>query len=211
MGKVDGAVRERKRRVTARGLATRDKILNSTIACIVRSGFSALSVENVIEDSGISRGSILHHFPNRTALAIAAADRSLRLVLDQSDERYAQLTDPYEKLLSHAQIAWETHNLPPGLALMEILQAARWDTDLSAALRPIIESGEQEVKQRLSRLAANAGVRNPAQYVSRGWLLVATVRGMIIEHSFNPNREIINAAIADMKEAHRRFCERVTT
>ena len=46
-----------------------------------------------------------------------------------------------------------------------------------------------------------------AAVVVFGWLLIASVRGLIIEHSINPSRPMILAAIDRMMERHRRFCD----
>ena len=63
----------RPRRLTKRGIDTRERILDATIKCIVRVGFTATTIEHVMLEAGLSRGSVLHQFPNRVALMVAAA------------------------------------------------------------------------------------------------------------------------------------------
>lgn len=199
----------RPRRLTRRGADMRARILGATIACIVRSGFAAMTVESVIAEAGISRGSMLHQFPTRLDLVVATADRAMHVVLQQARDRAGAIEDPFRRLADYAQIVWDTQSLPEGLALTEILQAAGWDRELAAAIRPIAAIVEQEVRDEMVGLATAAGIADIETMVARGWLLVSSARGLIIEHRLNEERPMILAAIEEMKASHRRFCEAV--
>ncbi|MGJ3627383.1 TetR/AcrR family transcriptional regulator [Sphingomonas sp. MMS24-JH45] len=111
------------RRLTEKGLATRNRILDATVACIVRSGFAATTIETVMAEAGLSRGSAPHQFPTRLDLAVATAERSMRRVMEAARERAEAIPDRFERLAGYAQIGWEMHSLPDGLALTDILQA----------------------------------------------------------------------------------------
>jgi AcrR family transcriptional regulator len=175
------------RRLTDKGAATRERILAATVERIVESGFAAMTIESVMAKAGLSRGSVLHQFPTRLDLAIATAQRTMRAVMDAARERANAIDDPFERLAGYAQIVWDTHSTPEGLALTDILNAARWDTELLAAIQPVAAQVESEI--------------------ARGWLLVSSARGLIIEHRLGSNRHVINAAIEEMKLSHRRYCE----
>lgn len=197
----------RDRRLTRRGADTREKILQATVACIVRSGFAAMTFENVMAEAGISRGSILHQFPNRVALAIATMARSMEVVVGEARRMSALIEDPFTRLVDYPQIVWDTHSLPEGLALTEILQAARWDEELADGIRPFTQKSEDEVAVELAGLARAAGFPDPQVMVARGWLLVASARGLIIESRLGYERPMIAEAVAEMKRSHRRYCE----
>ena len=199
----------RDRRLTRRGADTREKILQATVACIVRSGFSAMTFENVMAEAGISRGSVLHQFPNRVALTIATMARSMEVVVSEARRMSALIHDPFTRLADYAQIVWDTHSLPEGLALTEILQAARWDEELAAGIRPFTQKSEDEVAVELAQLARAAGFPYPQVMVARGWLLVASARGLIIESRLGYERPMIAEAVEEMKRSHRRYCESV--
>lgn len=199
----------RDRRLTRRGADTREKILQATIACIVRSGFAAMTFENVMAEASISRGSVLHQFPNRVALAIATMARSMEVVVAEARRMSALIEDPFSRLADYAQIVWDTHSMPEGLALTEILQAARWDEELAAGIRPFTQQSEDEVAVELAELAEAAGFADPQVMVARGWLLVASARGLIIESRLGYERPIIAEAVEEMKRSHRRYCESV--
>jgi AcrR family transcriptional regulator len=197
----------RTRRLTRRGADTRDKILEATISCLERSGFAAMTVENVMAEAGISRGSVLHQFPNRIALAINTAERAMQTVVDEARARAMRIEDPFARLADYAQIVWDTHSMREGLALTEILQAARWDSELAAGIRPFTQKAEDEVAVELVELARAAGLAEPGIMIARGWLLVASARGLIIESRLGYHRPMIAEAVEEMKRSHRRFCE----
>ena len=199
----------RDRRLTRRGADTREKILQATVACIVRSGFTEMTVENVMAEAGISRGSVLHQFPNRVALAIETMARTMEVVVMEARRLAAVIDDPFSRLADYAQIVWDTHSMPEGLALTEILQAARWDEELAEGIRPFIQKAEDAVAVELVELAEAAGFPNPQVMVARGWLLVASARGLIIESRLGYTRPIIAEAVEEMKRSHRRYCESV--
>lgn len=192
--------------MTRRGIDTREKILDATIKCIVRAGFTATTIEHVMVEAGLSRGSVLHQFPNRVALMVAAAELAMRRVMDSARTMAEAVDDPFERLSDYARISWEAHSLPEGLALTDILLAARWDRELLDGLQPITSRVEQEIHDEFIKLASEAGFSDAEALVPHGWLLIASVRGLIIEHSVNQSRPMIIAAIERMKERHRRFC-----
>lgn len=196
----------RPRRLTKRGIDAREKILDATIKCIVRAGFTATTIEHVMVEAGLSRGSVLHQFPNRVALMVATAERAMRRVMDSARIMAEAIEDPFERLSDYARISWETHSQPEGLALTDILLAARWDSELLAGLQPVTSNVEQEIHDEFIKLAREAGFTDAEALVPHGWLLIASVRGLIIEHSVNQSRPMIIAAIERMKERHRRFC-----
>lgn len=194
------------RQMTRRGIDARDRILDATIKCIVRDGFTATTIAQVMTETGLSRGSVLHQFPNRIALMVATAERAMRCVMDSARDMAQAIDDPFERLSDYARIAWQTHSQPEGLALTDILLAGRWDRELLDELQPVTSKVEQEIHDEFIRLASDAGFTDPEALVPHGWLLIASVRGLIIENSVNQSRPMILAAIERMKERHRRFC-----
>jgi AcrR family transcriptional regulator len=197
----------RPRKLTQRGADTRQKILDATVRVIVSSGFAAMTVERVMAESGISRGSVLHQFPNRLALAVATAERTLQVVIELARAGAQAKADPFERLASHAEVVWDAHSSPEGLALNEIVMAAGWDRELAEGIRPIVEVVEADIHEQFVELAREAGLPDPEAFVARGWWLVSSVRGLVIEHRLLQPRPVIDAAVEEMKASHRRYCE----
>lgn len=55
----------------ANGRATRMKILAAARAIIIEKGTDSLSIDRVIKEAGVSKGSFMYHFPSRQALVEA--------------------------------------------------------------------------------------------------------------------------------------------
>lgn len=206
---LEQPARLRPRKLTRRGADVRNRILGAMITCIVRSGFDATTVEHVMAEAGLSRGSVLHQFPTRLELTVATAEAAMRVVMADTEERAAAVADPFERLLHYPTIMWETHTDSHALALTDILLAARWNTELAQALLPVTSAIELQVSDEFLSLASAAGLPDPAAYVPHGWLLLASTRGLIIEYKLDPSRPMILEAIAMMKAEHQRLCERL--
>lgn len=201
--------RIRPRKLTRRGADARSKIINAMIACIVRSGFAATTVEHVMAEAGLSRGSVLHQFPTRLELVVACADYAMREMMDAGRAYGEAIADPYERLVKYADNLWANHSHPNGLVVTDILLATRWDAELAAALLPVTSDIELQIQDEFLKLARDAGLADPHAFVPYGWLLLASVRGLLIEHKLNPKRPMILEAIEVMKVEHRRLCERL--
>ncbi len=57
------------------GAATREKLLDAAQALIFDHGFSATSVDRVIERAGVTKGAFFHHFESKAALGRAVLER----------------------------------------------------------------------------------------------------------------------------------------
>lgn len=57
---------------------TRDKLLNAAFCEIHRHGFQAASIANILQDTGLTKGALYHHFPNKQDLGLAVVDEIIR-------------------------------------------------------------------------------------------------------------------------------------
>jgi AcrR family transcriptional regulator len=57
-----------------RSRATRARLMEATIACLVERGWTGTSTTLVSQRAGVSRGAQLHHFPTKNDLVLAAID-----------------------------------------------------------------------------------------------------------------------------------------
>lgn len=60
---------------TCGGISLRDRVLDAAEAVVVRQGIANLTLEAVAADAGLSKGGLLHHFPNKDHLIKAMVDR----------------------------------------------------------------------------------------------------------------------------------------
>jgi AcrR family transcriptional regulator len=69
-------------RLTAKGRATRDRIVQAAAELIVTEGLSASSMENVRKAAAVSGSQLAHYFTDKGALIRAVIRRQIGLVLD---------------------------------------------------------------------------------------------------------------------------------
>ena len=54
--------------------ATQRILLEATLRCLGRQGYASTSISEIIKEAGVSRGALLHHYPNKIDLVAAAID-----------------------------------------------------------------------------------------------------------------------------------------
>ena len=57
---------------------TRDKILQSAFCEIHRQGFQAASIANILQDTGLTKGALYHHFLTKQALGLAVVEEVIK-------------------------------------------------------------------------------------------------------------------------------------
>lgn len=207
MNEILGQIEKRGlRKLTKRGVETRQRIIDAVVRVIVDEGYGAATIERILSGASVSRGSLLHQFPNRIALMVTTAEWAMDAMLASSQRSAASISDAFERLVAYSHITWAVHNEPSGLTVMDLLLAARWDRDLAQALQPVALRIEQDIQRGLLDLAREAGLPDPSAYIPQGWVIVATTRGLMTEMSIGVDRPMISAAVDQMHEHHRLFC-----
>jgi len=127
--------------------ATRTRLIEATIACLVRHGYARTTTPLVAAEAGLSRGAMLHHFDTVQALIHAT-------IVELHEKRLRAFRRASE---SHAgnspgmiRAYWQQLQKPGFIAFHELALAARCDADLAAILLPL----QAEYQQRQQELAA---------------------------------------------------------
>ena len=114
-------------------------ILDAAVACLVEDGYAGASTLAVQARAAVSRGRLLHHFPSRAQLLVAAAEHLSTTLLEDTRRRAADLMadePPGPERVGRAiDLMWTTFQEPPFWAALELWTAARTDPELRAALR----------------------------------------------------------------------------
>lgn len=90
------------------GTATRQRILDTAERLVIGNGFAATSVNQVIAESGTSKGAFFYHFASKLDLAKALVDRYAAADLahlDQAVARAEAMTgDPAERVIEFVRV-----------------------------------------------------------------------------------------------------------
>jgi len=139
-----------KRRADRNGAATRQKLLDAALECLIELGVAGTTTLAVQRRAGASRGALLHHFPTHADLLAASVAELVKrneAAVTASRAGTAQPGDPL-RMAVHA-LAYAGRQ-PAYLAELELWAVARTDRPLKQALI----SAERTAKREIDRVSA---------------------------------------------------------
>lgn len=97
--------------MAAKGEATKDKLLYIAEKYILQNGYSATSIEQIINEAGITKGGFFYHFEGKNALAYALLQRYRKqeaFLFSNMFSRAEELTDdPLQQMLVFVKLLAE--------------------------------------------------------------------------------------------------------
>jgi AcrR family transcriptional regulator len=130
---------------TERRTHTRRALLDATFSCLVERGYAGTSTNDIIRVAGVSRGALLHHFASKAELMGEAVEDVFTRCEMEFREGFAAL--PIEqRTLDHAlEELWAIFRGPTFDAAVELLVAARTDTELREVLHAVLQRFRRNV------------------------------------------------------------------
>lgn len=114
----------------------RSRLLEATLQCLAEDGYAASTLSSIVRRAGVSRGAQVHHYPNKQALMLDAAEDLLRRTYRQLGELLLSIGDEDDRLARLVEAAWgQVFSTPLFHAYTELLVASLRDADLAEALR----------------------------------------------------------------------------
>jgi AcrR family transcriptional regulator len=196
VGRVTTTAREPRQE---RSRATRQRLLEATVACLVEHGWSGATTTVIAERAGVSRGAQLHHYPTRASLVLAA-------VTHLADKRGQELRADSERLTADGQervgkvidLLATAFTGPLFVAALEVWMAARTDPELRERLIPV----EARVGREMHRLTVEMlgadenrpGVREAVQ------VTLDLLRGLGVVNLLNDDTQRRNQLLSTWKQ-----------
>ena len=118
----------------SKSAATRARLIDATIRCLIKYGHSRTTTPRVAEEAGMSRGAMLHHFENGSALMYAAVAELHEKRLRAFRQSAGSTTHEVHTLV---RAYWKQVSSPTFTAFHELALAARTDRDLAHILVPV--------------------------------------------------------------------------
>ncbi|MFN3458426.1 MAG: TetR/AcrR family transcriptional regulator [Novosphingobium sp.] len=133
-------------RQVRKSAATRARLIEATISCLVKHGYARTVTPLVAAEAGLSRGAMLHHFANGDAL--------IRATIAELHERrlnaFRRASQAHEgDVRAMVRGYWQQLQKPGFIAFQELAMAARTDPGLAAILLPL----QDEFAQKFQALA----------------------------------------------------------
>lgn len=167
-----------------RSAATREALLDATLASLVEDGYAGTTTARVCERAGLSRGAHLHHFQTRAALLAAAVEHLAAQLGEQLAPEVASLAEGPERSEAGLDLLWQAYAGPLFQAALDLWTHARTDPELRASLEPV----ERTLERRTVLLARDLfpGLVGRADFERLVVMAVATVRGLALLDTFQP-------------------------
>jgi AcrR family transcriptional regulator len=140
--------------------ATRDRVIDAAVACILERGFYRASSNEITRRAGVSWGVIQYYFGSREALMLAVLRDGARRFSELVAAAHADGTTVAERLNSLLETLTSHYGQPEYLAYVQIALNMDHDPDTSAevrkTLREVAEQSSKDVRRMLREALGSA-------------------------------------------------------
>ncbi|WP_229054277.1 TetR/AcrR family transcriptional regulator [Aeromicrobium sp. Leaf350] len=169
----------------ARSRVTQQHLLDTAVEVLIEHGYSGASTLKIQQRAGVSRGRLLHQYPHRDALLVAAVQHIAegRVLATHSSSGWP--TEPAERVRAAIRSMWSTYHQGYFWAATELWLAARQNTALAEALRPREHALGAAIREAVDQLFGPEVTAHP-RYSSLREVLNSSMRGVALTYSFDP-------------------------
>ena len=126
---------------------TRRALLDAAVESLIEVGFARTTTLEVQRRADVSRGALLHHFPSKAELLVAAVDHLAEMRAKELKVFASQLPagNPRERQDAVLDLLWQCFSGTFFQVAMELRTAARTDPEL----RPVLIVAEKSLRERI--------------------------------------------------------------
>ncbi len=164
--------------------STREQILEAAYREIHIHGFQAASLSRILERTGVTKGALYHHFPNKTALGYAVVDEVLARRIEQSFiQPLNEADDPVDALIAiieQAGSAFTLCDVELGCPLSSLSQEMSGiDEGFRQRLMAIYERWRSALQQAFERAQQSGRLTASVDVETLSVMVVATLDGCL--------------------------------
>jgi AcrR family transcriptional regulator len=159
--------------------STRLQIVEATLRCFSRLGYSRTTTAAIAEEAGLSRGAMLHHFPTRRDVVRAAVEHLHAKRLTAFRRAIEKLPPGENRAHGALRAHWEQLSHPLYAVFLELYVAARTDAELADILMPAETAFVREL--RATAMDVVPEWRNRGKNFDLGYdLVICSLQGMAL-------------------------------
>lgn len=129
-----------------RAIETRRRLLNAAFKVLVETGHAGTTTQEVCRRAGVPRGTLLHHFENRAQLLTAALEHVIERRMRDFRTDVSKLPQEGDRITQIIDLLWRRIKSPTFYAWLELVVAARTDSELRADVRRMMKRVNAEMK-----------------------------------------------------------------
>ncbi|HSP36143.1 MAG TPA: helix-turn-helix domain-containing protein [Frankiaceae bacterium] len=171
-----------------RTVDSRNQILDAAVACLIEGGYSGATTLQIQGRAGVSRGRLLHHFPSRDVLLVAAAHHlavtRVQATVSKAESQLARHPGGTARIDRVVELMWETHHEPHYWAAVELWTAARTHDEIAGALLQEERRLGGEVRSAVDGMFGAELTERAGYPVLRDQLL-SSMRGAALAYAFD--------------------------
>ena len=163
---------------------TRQTLLEAAFAEIHRNGFQAASLAQILAETGLTKGALYHHFPDKKALGLAVVDEVIRPRL--AAMMFAPLADTrqplatMQALLTAKAAEDDPYVVKLGCPLNNLMQEmSPVDENFRQHLNDVFEAWVAVVAAALKRGKTAGEVRRDVEAESTAFFIVSALEGCV--------------------------------
>ena len=192
-----------------RRAATRAKILDAALACLLEHGYSGTTTLMVQHRAGVSRGSLLHQFPTKAALMVSVLHRITRQTDRAYTTRMATSRDDRHRWELLVDVLWEELSKPTGFVRIQIMVAAYSEPEMMDRIGPYNAEMDKSYRDRIWGLAQRLGVKDRDGVDAAVSVFSAAVRGLALDLFYPRPTLDIDAALDLIRRNHMAALDRL--
>jgi AcrR family transcriptional regulator len=156
---------------------TRRALLDAAVESLIEVGFARTTTLEVQRRADVSRGALLHHFPSKAELLVAAVDHLAEMRAKELKVLSSQLPpgDRRERTDAVLDLLWQCFSGTFFQVAMELRTAARTDPEL----RPVLAVAEKSLRERILNQARTLFGKEVAEHPGLERALDLTLQLMI--------------------------------
>ena len=154
---------------------TRRALLDAAVESLIEVGFARTTTLEVQRRADVSRGALLHHFPSKAELLVAAVDHLAEMRARELKLLSAQLPEGRARTDAVLALLWQCFSGTFFQVAMELRTAARTDPEL----RPVLATAEKALRERILAQARTLFGKDVAEHPGLERALDLTLQLMI--------------------------------
>ena len=156
-------------------ITTREKIINSAYKLFYEKGFNGTSIDDILKDAGLNKGSLYHLFKSKKEVLLAVIEEKIAYNLKEKYKEIPTSSNPLA-YLEERLLTTDSFDFKHGCALNNLVQEmSPVDADIAKALLKVYQDLEHSYY-----LALRDTSLNDTEKKAHSKMMLATVEGAIM-------------------------------
>ncbi|WP_096087711.1 TetR/AcrR family transcriptional regulator [Agaribacterium haliotis] len=181
---------------------TRERILQAAFEEIYQNGYQGMRIDAVLKKTGLAKGALYHHFPNKQSLGYAVVDELLFARTKEIGKRLQSFADPIEGLcciLQDFSSCLSDEELVLGCPVNNLSQEmSGLDEGFQERLSNIYSEKCRAIVCALEKGKTEALVREDVVCENAACFIIASYQGLIGATKCTGNRGMLTALISEL-------------